>query len=410
MPSLSPLIERASPAGTFSGTPPPELPAENGTHVWRAAVVTPCFTFCFVALRLYTRAYVLKKKFTLDDYVVAATMVILIAYSALMAQATYNGMGLHIWQFDAELNSRYYLWVGITSEFYVAGLCGFKCALLLLYIRLFGVSERFKWTCYGTMFFCVGYLFCNSMTEFFGCHPIEKKWLPGLPGKCLNTVAAASFFGACNMATDLVIAILPLVVVWRLQFPTKRQKVGLSLVLSCGFLSWAVAVARWAIGMYNMQTYDRPWWAGISFAGSILELNTGLICACVATLNPIWKKAYRQVKDWCGFHSSSSSNDVSPWSSWLRGYTPSYSLHGNEKKGRRNDAARPSPSIVIDDRWVPAPDPTHIRSHSAMPSNRHEDDYRLLDLPGSQHLSSEEDESERSTYAYMPRTYSRSLT
>ncbi|KAI1081318.1 hypothetical protein F5B20DRAFT_535617 [Whalleya microplaca] len=396
MPSLSPLIERASPSGVFDGTPPPELPAENGVHVWRAAVITPCFTFCFVALRLYTRAYVLKKKFTADDYVVAISMVVIIAHAVLMAQATYNGMGLHIWQFDSELNSRYYLWIGITSEFYVAGLCGFKCALLLLYLRLFGVSQRFKWTCYGMMFFCVTYLFCNAITEFFGCHPIEKKWQPGLPGHCINSVAAANFYGACNMASDLVIAIMPLVVIWRLQFPTTRQKVGLSLVLSCGFLSWAVAVARWAIGTYNMLSYDRPWWAGISFTLSILEINTGLICACVATLSPLWKMAYVQVKDWAGCRSSSS--DGSPWSSSLQKYRLNHSHRGNEKIGRRAETAGP-PSNIAGGHQFPASEPGYTHSPIIMPSSSNEDQYGLLNLLGSQHLGYREGDSQRSMHA-----------
>lgn len=61
------IVERASPSGSFNGTPPAELPAENGVHVWRAAIATPFFTFCFVALRLYTRAYIVQRKYKLDD-------------------------------------------------------------------------------------------------------------------------------------------------------------------------------------------------------------------------------------------------------------------------------------------------------------------------------------------------------
>lgn len=62
------LVERASPTGTFNGTPPDHLPAENGVHVWRAAVAMPFVTFFFVALRFYTRIYILKaKKLTIDD-------------------------------------------------------------------------------------------------------------------------------------------------------------------------------------------------------------------------------------------------------------------------------------------------------------------------------------------------------
>jgi hypothetical protein len=51
--------------------------------------------------------------------------------------------------------------------------------------------------------------------------------------------------------------------------------------------AWAVATVRYTISTYNQFTYDRPWWAGISFTFSILEVNTGLICACVPTFTPL---------------------------------------------------------------------------------------------------------------------------
>ncbi|KAI0475047.1 hypothetical protein GGR56DRAFT_644348 [Xylariaceae sp. FL0804] len=302
------LFGRASPDGTFAGTPPAHLPAENGVHVWRAAVAAPFFTAVFVGARLYTKARLIKKRWTLDDYIVVVTLLVDVAYSVLMANAAYNGMGLHVWQYDDALNARYYLWVGIASEFYVLGLMGFKVALVLLYLQLFGINRRFRWACFATLFFTVGYLLCNLLTEFLGCSPIAKKWHPDLPGHCINSKATDSFYGACSMASDLVIAILPLTMIWTLQFRSRRQKLGLTLILCCGFLSWAIAVTRWAIAVYDLFTYDRPWWAGLAFALSVLEVHTGLVCACIATLGPLWQTAYVGVRDWTSGRSRSSGS------------------------------------------------------------------------------------------------------
>ncbi|KAK9422268.1 putative Integral membrane protein [Seiridium unicorne] len=60
----------------------------------------------------------------------------------------------------------------------------------------------------------------------------------------------------------------------------------------------AVGIARWAITVYNMVSYDRPWWAGISFTLSILEPNLGLICACIATFSPLVQLSYARSKHW----------------------------------------------------------------------------------------------------------------
>lgn len=47
--------------------PPPPLPAENGVHVWRAAIVVPIITCLFVAARFYTRLRILNKRLRIDD-------------------------------------------------------------------------------------------------------------------------------------------------------------------------------------------------------------------------------------------------------------------------------------------------------------------------------------------------------
>ncbi|KAI1196883.1 hypothetical protein F5X97DRAFT_197905 [Nemania serpens] len=284
--------------------PPPPLPAENGVHVWRAAIVVPIITCLFVAARFYTRLRILNKRLRIDDYIVAATTVISIAHGVLMGRATYHGMGLHIWQFTPELNSEYYLWIGITSQFYTVGLAGFKTALILLYLQTFGlVSKKFRIICYLTLFYTLGYLTANLFVEFLGCWPIAKKWHSELPGHCVNRTVANTFFGIGHVSSDMIIAILPLPPIWKLTFPTTRQKIGLSLTLSSGFVAWAVAVVRYALSTYDQLTYDRPWWAGISFTFSILELNTGLICACVPTFSPLLSV----------FTSIRVPNFIAPW-------------------------------------------------------------------------------------------------
>lgn len=45
----------------------PKLPAENGVHVWRTAVVMPFITFAFVAARFYCRSYVVQRSWAIDD-------------------------------------------------------------------------------------------------------------------------------------------------------------------------------------------------------------------------------------------------------------------------------------------------------------------------------------------------------
>ncbi|KAI1105098.1 hypothetical protein F4804DRAFT_153090 [Jackrogersella minutella] len=377
----------------------PKLPAENGVHVWRAAVIMPIITFAFVAARFYCRTYVVRRTWALDDYVVAGTMVTIIVHAVLMANATYHGMGLHIWQFTPELNSEYYLWIGIASEFYVLSLAGFKCSLLLLYLQIFGIHRKFRIICYITMFYTLGYLTCNALTEFLGCNPIAKKWHSDLPGHCINSIAANIAYGAGHMTSDLIIGILPLWMVWKLQFPTTKQKIGLSLALSSGLVAWIIACIRWAISTYNMLTYDRPWWAGISFTFSILEVNTGLICACAATFSPLFNVFSSRVRTWTNRASIS-------WNSHSRKASASWRGSRSEKEqpawrtisisGGPETPISPAPVHFME--RIPSNDSLEeqeegssyslepIVTSNAMPGARSDDEFAHYDLQGLQAL------------------------
>ncbi|KAI1822121.1 hypothetical protein F4861DRAFT_541289 [Xylaria intraflava] len=267
---------------------PPPLPAGTGIYIWRTAIAVPIVSFIFVSARFYTRLCLLRKRLMVDDYIVAATMMISIAQAVTTGLATYHGMGLHVWQYTPELNADYYLWVAITSEFYAAGLAGFKSSLIVLYLQIFGAgNKKFRIACYVVLFYTLGYLTANILLEFLGCWPIPKFWRSDLPGHCVDRTPANTFFGIGHVTSDLIIAALPLGPIWKLKFPTVKQKIGLSLTLSSGLIAWAVATVRYVISTYDQFTYDRTWWAGIGFAFSILEVNTGLICTCVPTFSPL---------------------------------------------------------------------------------------------------------------------------
>ncbi|KAI9687234.1 MAG: hypothetical protein M1822_002277 [Bathelium mastoideum] len=285
------------------------LPWSWAHPIWVTAVVAPFVTFIFLALRLYSRG-IITRSLALNDYIAGATMIFIICYSVTIAIATYHGMGQHVWTYTPELSAQYYYWLGVASEFYVLSLAGYKTALLLLYLQLFKVNNRFRWACYITLFYTNGYLFCNFITEFLGCNPPAKTYNKELPGHCINTIAANISYGVGHMSSDLIIAILPLPMVWRLQLKSKKEKVGISLVLTSGFLAWAVACARFIVSTYDMVSHDRTWYAGIGFMLSVLEINTGLICGCTPAMKPLFHSLRDQSQKWSeryGSHKNSSS-------------------------------------------------------------------------------------------------------
>ncbi|MCJ1438481.1 hypothetical protein MMC27_007871 [Xylographa pallens] len=271
-------------------------PSESRAHlIVVVSIVAPCVTTVFIAARIWTRAFILKS-LGWDDYISLITLSFTIAYSIVLIYATQYGMGSHIWNMDEMLASSYYKWVAIQSTIYVFCLLGYKLVVLFLYLRLFSIDGRVRYATYAVMFWVVGYLLCNFITQVAGCKPISKFWSPATPGFCYNFIKADLVFGSMNWISDLVIFALPWPVVWKMQL-TRREKVGVSLVFMSGAVACIVAVIRYAYMYTDLASYDRTWIAGLTFTWSVLELNTGLICSSAAVLKPFFNHFFVKTPD-----------------------------------------------------------------------------------------------------------------
>ena len=116
---------------------------------------------------------------------------------------------------------------------YIVTLLGYKMSILILYLRLFAVNRRSRYSVWLIMFFVCGYLIANLLTQIFGCSPRPKYWDPDIPGHCINYTKAGLVYGSMNIISDLFIFILPLPVVWQLNL-SSREKVGVSVIFMSG--------------------------------------------------------------------------------------------------------------------------------------------------------------------------------
>lgn len=140
--------------------------------------------------------------------------------------------------------------------------------------------------------------------------------------------------------------------------------------------AWAVAVARWAIGTYNMLSYDRPWWAGISFTLSILEINTGLICACAVTLGPLWKVVYAKARG----YSSRGDSEGSSWPSSIAKYRHSGFSNRGKAPNRLNPYQRHEDGYRDRSDFIISP-PKRVRRDDTVFSG--DEEYGLIDFSDS---------------------------
>ena len=118
-----------------------------------------------------------------------------------------------------------------------------RISLVLLYRRVF-IQPWVKKVCWVLIFCYVGYAVGSMVADFCAAFPVETVWHPGrktdrqIDGKDLF-LANAGF----NIATDAILLLLPLSIVWTLNKP-RLYKVGLSFIFSLGVLTVVASIAR----------------------------------------------------------------------------------------------------------------------------------------------------------------------
>jgi hypothetical protein len=92
---------------------------------------------------------------------------------------------------------------------------------------------------------------------------------------------------AINIFTDLMVAILPVKVVWGLQIPN-RQKIALVGILTIGWFVCVVSILRLnALIVFSKHPEDQTYYSAATAYWSSIELNLGIVCASLPALKPL---------------------------------------------------------------------------------------------------------------------------
>ena len=121
--------------------------------------------------------------------------------------------------------------------FYVMGAALVKCAILLLYRRLFGSNRRFQHILWSVGAFVVAYSLAEILVVIFQCRPINAAWNLFInPTYCVNLSQGAIIVGALNAATDFAVLLLPIPMVLGLKMKTKWKIQLIGIFLLGGFV------------------------------------------------------------------------------------------------------------------------------------------------------------------------------
>ncbi|KAF2151663.1 hypothetical protein K461DRAFT_294564 [Myriangium duriaei CBS 260.36] len=255
-------------------------------------------------LRLYVRQCMLKYVGA-DDIVMAGAMICGIAIYVCFIGESKWGLGRHVSALTPEMMYNFSHWTFYHNLLILAGICLAKVSICLLLIRL--VKHRgYVYFLWGLLIFMSAYHIACEFTIIFACIPTSAQWDPKakVGAKCfsLETFSALGLANtSINMATDILLAILPIPVIMGMQL-NGRTKLALCVVMLLGFIAVGAGGVKLNAQITFLSDNDKLWrdkfpiWAAV-------ELYFAIIAASLPTLRPLAIKLLANAKT-----SISSSN------------------------------------------------------------------------------------------------------
>ncbi|KAK0719434.1 hypothetical protein B0H67DRAFT_509719 [Lasiosphaeris hirsuta] len=252
-----------------------------------AAIVCPTFAAALVALRIYTRLVLIRKRFW-EDFTIVVALAWTIALSVCMYLSTVYGTGRHVETITpSEVVDGIKVGIAVTQLYSLTHFF-LKLSILLQYVRI-SVMPSDRRLCYVLIaILCTGYL-VFIVLRMARCVPFQAQWDPDIPGaKCFFS---STWFGfpsqAWNMAWDLVILLLPLFILRHLKNAPLLHRVLIGVVLAFGGSACIVSVFRLQTLYPSAVSLDPSWDRIPSAIYGLIEVDVGISCASVVTLRPL---------------------------------------------------------------------------------------------------------------------------
>ncbi|PVH93088.1 hypothetical protein DM02DRAFT_733331 [Periconia macrospinosa] len=269
----------------------------------RAGKITPVIIFCpalalvIVALRLYSRFVLGKRRFS-EDYFIVLAMIFSIGVSLGLGIAVlFYGLGRHVQAVPPKALTKY-IKVGTSGRlFYQLTQMFMKVSISLQYLRI-SVMRFEKQLCYVLICFVVSQGIAYFVLAFTLCTPFKAIWNRHMPGaKCVH-ITAAYYVGICvTIAMDFAILLLP---VFILRHLTLRwyQKLVIAIVLAFGGLACIFSVLRFTSVRASTKATDITWDQIYTAIYGTIEINTGIICSSIVTLKPLFQRHFPFLVRW----------------------------------------------------------------------------------------------------------------
>ncbi|KAL9046300.1 MAG: hypothetical protein Q9214_000831 [Letrouitia sp. 1 TL-2023] len=218
-----------------------------------------------VVLRFVSRK-ISKAGFGYDDYLAVAAMLLANGTAVCVlveGLAVSYDVGKHIKDARPDAVLLWHKVLYVYENFYAPAIATTKFSILFFYNRIFSI-KNFRIILYAIGTTVMMWWIAMQFTVIFECAPIDLTWSPHKEGHCISL--KKFFLGQAipNIATDLILLLIPIPMIWNLQLP-RSQRIALSGVFLLGGTYFPVIM-----------------WSAV-------EPNVGVISACLPSHRPVFK-------------------------------------------------------------------------------------------------------------------------
>ncbi|PYI01313.1 hypothetical protein BO78DRAFT_436227 [Aspergillus sclerotiicarbonarius CBS 121057] len=236
-----------------------------------------------LALRVYTKAYLLHK-FGWDDVSIILAWVFSVGTQTCSIYGYEHGdMGIHIWNVTPATYVTYTKIILSAVVIYIPTLALAKISLIILYHRTLRQKRYQRWILYTLAFMISGYSFALIFAVLFGCQPVQRAWDPFVGGTCIDQYTLYIVLAVLNIISDVALILVPIPTVVGLHMPS-IQKVGLLLMFMIGCATLVTSILRLLSLIPFLNSNDPTYDVGLPNLLINIEANFAIICTCLPFL------------------------------------------------------------------------------------------------------------------------------
>ncbi|OBT67225.1 hypothetical protein VE03_02621 [Pseudogymnoascus sp. 23342-1-I1] len=281
--------------------------SDRNSTILIVTIVTVFVATVAIVGRLISRA-VIVKHMAFDDYLIVIGWILSFGASVIVAFATGQGLGKP----DVRIKDEWVLplkkCVYAFSVLYNPALVATKSSLLVFYLRLSRVTNKlFRVISYAALMLVIAGGLVFTLLNIFQCRPVSKTFnVHNDPAECIPIITLYLTSTPITIVTDVIILVLPIPLLTGMHLP-RRQKNILVFTFALGIFVMIVDVIRVyflqqamtdvsssttsptsTIGLGDEK--DFAFIVSYSLMWTAVEVNIGIVCACIPTLKPIVKR------------------------------------------------------------------------------------------------------------------------